>query len=165
MKILPALARNPDANGFWRNRRAKTRAGKPRPCPTIKRQSKPRKTKAKAKAKPMETTSQSPESELTLDATLATSQDETDLTLEASIVPIEKWTRKNRNQYLGKLRLLGTIHAELADKLDERREAIYGAFFMPEDKYIPASREKDLLVRLALGMVHAEPSEPNEAEA
>ena len=105
------------------------------------------------------------ESELTLNATLADSQDETDLTLEASIVPITDWPRKQRNQYLGKLRLLGTIHAEIADKLDERREAIYGAFFMPEDKYIPASREKDLLVRFALGKVSAMPSEPTEAEA
>lgn len=107
----------------------------------------------------METTSQSPETELTLDATLATSQDETDLTLEASCVPIEKWTRKNRNMYLGKLRLLGTIHAEIADKLDEKRKATFEAFFMPDDKYLPASREKDLLVRFALGMVHAEASE------
>ena len=105
------------------------------------------------------------ETELTLNATLATSQDETDLTLEASCVPIEKWTRKNRNQYLGKLRLLGTIHAELADTFDSRRKATHEAFFMPDDKWLPASREKDLLVRFALGMVHAEPSEPMEAEA
>ena len=117
----------------------------------------------------METTSQSPESELTLNATIDTSPEtETDLTLEASIVPISEWPRKNRNMYLGKLRMLGTIHAEIADKLDERRKSLYEAFFMPEDKWLPASREKDLLVRLALGMELARESdiaEPSEAEA
>lgn len=102
---------------------------------------------------------------MTLNATLAESQDETDLTLEATIVPIEKWTRKNRNQYLGKLRMLGTIHAEIADKLDEKRRTLYEAFFMPEDKWLPASREKDLLVRFALGKVSAMPCEPCEPEA
>jgi hypothetical protein len=114
----------------------------------------------------MQTTS--PETELTLDATLATSQDETDLTLEASYVPIAEWTRKNCNQYLGKLRLLGTIHAELAATFDARRKATHEAFFMPEDKWLPASREKDLLVRFALGKVIATPCElcePSEAEA
>lgn len=111
----------------------------------------------------METTSQSPETELTLNATIDTSPEtETDLTLEASIVPISEWPRKNRNMYLGKLRMLGTIHAEIADKLDERRKSIYEAFFMPEDKWLPASREKDLLVRLALGKVIATPE--SEAE-
>lgn len=99
------------------------------------------------------------ESELILNATLDTSEMEIDLTMEASIVSIDQWTRKNRNQYLGKLRMLGTIHAEIADKLDAQREALYGAFFMPDDRYLPACREKDLLVRFALGMVHAETSE------
>ena len=105
------------------------------------------------------------QTEIELNATLDDSQDESDLTLEAEIVPIEKWPRKNRNQYLGKLRLLGTIHAEIADKLDEKRRTVYEAFFMPEDKWLPASREKDLLVRFALGKVIATPSEPTEAEA
>ena len=104
-------------------------------------------------------------SETVLESTIDTSETETDLTLEATCVPIAQWPRKQKNQYLGKLRLLGTIHAEIADKLDAKRQTLYEAFFMPEDKWLPASREKDLLVRFALGMVHAEPSEPNEAEA
>lgn len=105
------------------------------------------------------------ETKLTLEAELTGTETETDLTLEAEIVPIEKWSRKNRNQYLGKLRMLGTIHAEIADKLDEKRRTVYEAFFMPEDKWLPASREKDLLVRFALGKVIATPNEPTEAEA
>lgn len=100
--------------------------------------------------------------ELTLEAQLTETETETELTLEASIVPIANWPRKQRNQYLGKLRLLGTIHAEIADKLDEKRRTVYEAFFMPEDKWLPASREKDLLVRFALGKVVASPE--SEAE-
>ena len=105
------------------------------------------------------------ETEMTLEAELTQETSETELTLEASPVPITDWPRKQRNQYLGKLRMLGTIHAEIADKLDEKRRTVYEAFFMPEDKWLPASREKDLLVRFALGMVHAEESEPTETEA
>ncbi len=105
------------------------------------------------------------QSETVFNATIDTSETETDLTLEASCVPISQWPRKNRNQYLGKLRLLGTIHAEIADKLDEKRRTLYEAFFMPEDKWLPASREKDLLVRFALGKVIATPCEPCEPEA
>jgi hypothetical protein len=95
--------------------------------------------------------------EITLNATLDTSQDESDMELEAEFVPIEKWTRKNRNMYLGKLRLLGTIHAKIADKLNEKRKATFEAFFMAEDKWFPESNEKDLLIRLALDKVIATP--------
>jgi hypothetical protein len=90
--------------------------------------------------------------EITLNATLDTSQDESDMELEAEFVPIEKWTRKNRNMYL-----LGTIHAKIADKLNEKRKATFEAFFMAEDKWFPESNEKDLLIRLALDKVIATP--------
>ena len=93
------------------------------------------------------------ETELILDATLAIDQDEIDLELEANCVPVVEWTRKNRNMYLGKLRILGTIHAEIANELDKRRKIVHEAFFMPEDKWLPASHEKDLLVRFALGRI------------
>jgi hypothetical protein len=93
-------------------------------------------------------------------ADVADNQEQEETTLEATIVPEPILTRKEKNQYFGKLRLLGTIHAELADKLNEKRYATYEAFFMPDDKYIPETKEKDLLVRLALGKVNAMPSEP-----
>ena len=104
------------------------------------------------------------EPDLILNATLADSDSIPDLILDASIVPIANWTRKKRNHYLGKLKLLGTIHVEIASILDRRHAATYGAFFMPEDKYIPASRNKELFVRLALGNVIDTPDIDNNID-
>jgi hypothetical protein len=82
-------------------------------------------------------------------------QDETQAMpeLEAIPLPITEWPKKKRNRYLGKLRFLGTVHAELASVLDTQRKAQDQAGFMP------ASKENGLLVKLALGKVSATPAE------
>ena len=53
-------------------------------------------------------------------------------------------------KYCGKIRLLSRIHAEIADELNERREALLVLFFRPEDKYIPESKDPKTLAELIM---------------
>lgn len=69
--------------------------------------------------------------------------------------PMPSKSKKAFNAYMGKLNLLGMIHAENADKINATREATLTAFFMPSDKFIPESKDKKLLVKLALGIFDA----------
>lgn len=102
-------------------------------------------------------TTQIDNAELVLDASIDTSNTPPDLTLEAEAMPIEQWARKKRNRYLGQLRLLGTIHAEVSETINHSREAYWQLFFRPEDKYIPETTDKSLYVKLALGIQDATP--------
>jgi CRISPR/Cas system CSM-associated protein Csm3 (group 7 of RAMP superfamily) len=102
----------------------------------------------------MQTQKQYSEAETTMHGTIT--ETETELTIDATVteaepMPIEQWPRKKRNVYLGKLRLLGTIRANIADALNAKREAAYKAFFMPSDKYIPQDKDNAECVKLALG--------------
>ena len=53
-------------------------------------------------------------------------------------------------KYCGKIRLLSRIHAEIADELNERREALLVLFFRPEDKYIRESKDPKTLAELIM---------------
>ncbi len=97
----------------------------------------------------MDTTNDIPET--ILNATLAetTTEAETDLTLDATLDETpHKWTKQDLKAYCGKLRLLSRIHAEIADKLNAKRQSTLEAFFMPEDKYIPESNNPKELAQL-----------------
>lgn len=93
--------------------------------------------------------------ETVLNAEIETEETETDLTLDAEIVPHVPWTKKSHKRYLGKLRMLGMIHAEIADEINAKREASWQAFFRPDDKYIPEEKDKKLYVNLHLGTLSA----------
>lgn len=81
--------------------------------------------------------------ETELNVTLAESQDiETAETMDVEVVS-HKWTRQSFNAYRSKLRLMDTIHNEIAGKVNAQREATFKAFFRPEDNFIPESNHND----------------------
>ena len=94
--------------------------------------------------------------EVILDCEMATEEEtelaEIELPLPAECVPITEWKRKKRNRYLGKLQLLGTIHAEIADTLNAKRKAAFASFFSNSDKYFEQGHDKKELIKLALGI-------------
>jgi hypothetical protein len=98
------------------------------------------------------------ETEIVLNATLDNSP-ETELVLETEIVPINDWPAEQRSAYLGKLRLLGKVHANVADKINETREATLQVFFRAEDNFIPETKDPSELVNLAMGKVSSGPLE------
>lgn len=79
---------------------------------------------------------------LELNVTLAESQDSTvaDETLDVETVPL---TKQSLKRYRSKLRLMDTIHNELASKINANREATLNVFFRPEDIYIPETTSND----------------------
>ena len=83
-----------------------------------------------------------------LNVTLAESQDLDSQDVETLDVELDcrqPWTKKSFDAYRSKLRLLDKIHNEIADKLNEKREATRKSFFRPEDNYVPESKQNNHL--------------------
>lgn len=79
-------------------------------------------------------------------------QDE-EITLEAEIMPSVPLTNKKRKKYQGKLRLLGTVHAELAPATNKQRMLEHEAWGVP---YSEESNDKrEYLYLYWFGINHA----------
>lgn len=91
----------------------------------------------------------SQETPIELNIELATGDDtpEHDIeTLECELEPLEtphKWTKKSFASYRSKLRLMDDIHNAIADKVNQKRQASFEAFFREEDSYIPETKHND----------------------
>lgn len=84
----------------------------------------------------------SPSPIATMDASIPEDDEITQVCAEMDASLAECGRKKfNIRSYLSKLRLLSSIHTEIADKLNEMREAQRHAYKGESDKYIPAGKE------------------------
>lgn len=75
----------------------------------------------------------------TLNVTLANDNNASE-SLDVELSPV---TKKSFARYRSLLRIMDTIHNDIADKLNEKREATKAGFFRPEDDYIPESKKNN----------------------
>lgn len=92
-----------------------------------------------------------------LNVTLGESPETETETLDVEIADTPRVTKKNFDKYRSKLRLMDSIHNQIADTLNQKRLATYSAFFRPEDKFIPESKSNN---HLALMMSIAQQANP-----
>jgi len=79
------------------------------------------------------------------------------LELEPSATP-HKWTKESFSSYRSKLRLLSKIHNDIADKVNQKRQAAFEAFFRPEDTFIPETKQTDLAGMMIASLANRIPS-------
>lgn len=89
---------------------------------------------------------------------------QTEAELNAEIATLKPWTKKTFRAYCGKLRLLSSIHREVANKINTLRENKLQMFHGQDDKYYPEYGES--LVDLMLETMRTpdtQPSDPPQA--
>jgi hypothetical protein len=79
---------------------------------------------------------------------------------DSNLVP-PAFTKASHLAYRGKLRLVASIHAEIAPRLNAVRQAHYEVFFREEDKWVPENETPGELRELLLtGLYQSEQAGP-----
>lgn len=84
------------------------------------------------------------ETPLELNVTLANDGGQTDIeSLDVELDVAPPMTRKAFNHYRAMLRIMNSIHNDIADAINEKRAAALKGFFRVEDEFIPETKQND----------------------